>query len=1003
MLTAKNVVAADRAAGHHERMTDRPGTGLIGREDSLGLLFGALERARGGTPTVVVVAGETGVGKTALVTEFLARADAAALAGTCVPVAGEPLPYAALTQALRLAGGTGVVRQEIARSPELSRLLPSGPTEEPANQTSPTSDGASSRLRLFQSVLRLLARMGAAEPVVHVVEDVHWADQATLDLLAFLATNLTDERAMLLLTYRTEAVADTDPLAGWLAELGRLHATESVRLDRLDRDQTRELVTALIGDTPKPELLEATLERSAGNPLFVQQLVLAGGEPGPLPATLHDLLRSRIAHLPADTRALLRAAAVIGRVASVPLLARAIGEPLSEVEDRLRPAIAAHVVEVRADERIGFHHPAFREVVYAELLPGERARLHRGAAEALGAEPGTIPQVVGEVARHWHRAGDLPRALESSLLAGEASMRMYAFADAQTNYLRALELLEQVPSDLDRVDLNTRAAECSILVGDSASAVRLVESALAEVDDPPARAALFERLGSFHYLAGNGDASDKAFRQALALLPPGETSTLAARVYAGLGLLSAAWSRLDVAEEACAHALRISRAVGARREEGMTLNALGLMAAARGDADGGVALLRESLVIAREVENPNDVGAAYINLSHMLGIAGRLDEGVTLCHEGIVELNRMGQDRQNGSFLLCNTSDALIKAGRLTEAGELIAEALGRQPRGIMAAPVLLFAARLTLAQGDLRAAWERCEQARLVIESENAPIGWLREVIETAAEVELWAGRPEPALELVTDGLEAIAGTDEAVFGTALVALGLRALADAAAVRRDPRSRASRATRRRELLALRDDIQKQAGEAMLPESRALGLLCEAERARLDEEPAAELWALVAEAWAGIGRPLPAAYAGWRRAEALLGDGVSATSTKALRDVHTAALGIGAARLVDELESMATWYRVDLPQPVERTDSADAAESAAEAADEAAFEAYGLTTREREVLAALAAGHSNKEIADAMFISVKTASVHVSNILRKLDVSGRQDAARIAHRLGVTG
>ena len=189
----------------------------------------------------------------------------------------------------------------------------------------------------------------------------------------------------------------------------------------------------------------------------------------------------------------------------------------------------------------------------------------------------------------------------------------------------------------------------------------------------------------------------------------------------------------------------------------------------------------------------------------------------------------------------------------------------------------------------------------------------------------------------------------------------------------------------------------------MLPESRALGLLCEAERARLDEEPAAELWALVAEAWAGIGRPLPAAYAGWRRAEALLGDGVSATSTKALRDVHTAALGIGAARLVDELESMATWYRVDLPQPVERTDSADAAESAAEAADEAAFEAYGLTTREREVLAALAAGHSNKEIADAMFISVKTASVHVSNILRKLDVSGRQDAARIAHRLGVTG
>ena len=215
----------------------------------------------------------------------------------------------------------------------------------------------------------------------------------------------------------------------------------------------------------------------------------------------------------------------------------------------------------------------------------------------------------------------------------------------------------------------------------------------------PARAALLERLGSFHYLAGDGEAAEAAFREALALLAPGETSELAARLYAGLGLLCAAWSRIDDAETACAEALRISRAVGARREEGVALNARGVVAAVRGDVDGGIGLLRESLAIAQEVQNPTDLASAYVNLSHVLGLAGRLDDGVRLARAGIAELTRYGQDRQSGSLLLVNASDALMKAGRLTEAEELITTALDRQPRGIMAAPVLLLAARLALAR----------------------------------------------------------------------------------------------------------------------------------------------------------------------------------------------------------------------------------------------------------------------------------------------------------------
>jgi DNA-binding CsgD family transcriptional regulator len=361
----------------------------------------------------------------------------------------------------------------------------------------------------------------------------------------------------------------------------------------------------------------------------------------------------------------------------------------------------------------------------------------------------------------------------------------------------------------------------------------------------------------------------------------------------------------------------------------------------------------------------------------------------------VPELTRYGQDRQFGSLLLCNTSDALIKAGRLAEAEELIDDALGRHPRGVMAAPVLLLAARLTVAQGDLTVAWERCEQARLVIEAEGAPLGWLREITETAAEVELWARRPEAAHELVADGLAAIAGTGEAVYGSGLVALGLRALADQADSRRDHTSRTRRAEARDVLLRSLTEIRATPGHGGLPEDRALDLLCAAEQARLDHAPASRLWSDTAAVWTELGRPLPAAYARWRLAEALLSGGVNAEAIAAVRSVHDAAQLLGAVRLVEEIETLARWYRVDL------IPSRSGADPEAAGATEA-LAAYALTAREREVLAALAAGQTNKEIADALFISVKTASVHVSNILRKLDVQGRQEAARVAHRLGVS-
>jgi DNA-binding CsgD family transcriptional regulator len=214
-----------------------------------------------------------------------------------------------------------------------------------------------------------------------------------------------------------------------------------------------------------------------------------------------------------------------------------------------------------------------------------------------------------------------------------------------------------------------------------------------------------------------------------------------------------------------------------------------------------------------------------------------------------------------------------------------------------------------------------------------------------------------------------------------------MRALADQAERHRDAAS-LHRITANRALLAVAAVVARGSG---LPHQGALDRWQQAEAARLDRTATPLLWADLAAAWTTLGRPVSAAYARWREAETRLDSGAGSAAIDALRAAHLASLDLRARGLQHELERLARWHRIDLlaapSAPAEETDTALAA--------------YGLTERELEVLGQLAAGRTNREIAGDLFISSKTASVHVSNILRKLDVSGRQEAARVAHRLGV--
>lgn len=955
---------------------------MVGRDTDLATLHTALGRAAAGDPSLVLISGETGVGKTRLVRELVGSGQATVLHGACVPVAGDPLPFAPLIQGLRRLGYSGVVRQQVERSPDLARLLPGWGGIPRASAAPPT---ASTRLALFQAVLELLERLGAAQPVVHVVEDVHWADRSTLDLLRYLATNLSTERVVLVVTHRADEVSPGSALARWLAELGRLPITRRIALERLTHEHTSRLIAALLGAAADPELAESTLTRSAGNPLFVEHLVLQGRADAALPTTLRELLLARVETLPVATRALLRTAAVIGRPAPTELLATVGDTSGNAVEGAVRVALEQHVLELRSDDTVGFAHPAFAEVVAAGLLSGERARLHRRTAEALLAGPDPDP---GELARHWLGAGDLARALEASIAAGSAAQHMYAFADAHASFARAAALAEQLGSHHDRGALLAEAAQAAHLSGGSDEAIRLGEAALAATTDPAAQASLCQRLGTFHYLAGRGPEAEQWMRRGMTLVPDEPATVLTTRLQAGVALICASWSRAEDAEAWCARALASARAAGARREEGLVHNALGMLALLRGEVDAAIADERLALEIARTDGGPDDRAFAYINLSHALGVAGRLEESAEVGREGSAVLKRLGLSEQIGALLKANTCEALINTGRLADAAVLVADAAAHPVHGIMVAPSLVQAARLATVRGDLVAAAALCAEARAVLEAEGAPGAWLREAVEAAVEVELWAGRHHAAYDLVVEALATAEDTDEAPFAGTLVALGLRALADRAEQQRDEAARAA-------IALLREPLDRMAARlppSELPPGIALAAWQTAERARAERDADPVVWSALADRWAAAGRVLQVTYARWREAEARLDLRADADAIAVLRVTHRRATDLGQVVVAEELRRLAQWHRVDLvPDAPPET----AAETAAGLAH------YGLTEREREVLAELAAGRTNREIAEQLFISVKTASVHVSNILRKLDVSGRQEAARVAHRLGL--
>jgi DNA-binding CsgD family transcriptional regulator/tetratricopeptide (TPR) repeat protein len=961
-------------------------------------LRAVLDRADAGRPGLAMLVGEAGVGKTRLLGEFAATARAGGarvLLGGCVPLSEQHLPYAPVVEALRELGRSG--QRELLDSPELERLLPGAQVPRQGAGPAEALPGESVRSRLFELFLGLLSRLGDGGPVVFAVEDLHWADPATVDLLGFLHRNLSRERVMLVVTYRDEDLAVDHPLRGWLAETARLEDVTGVELPPFTRHETAQQLAGMLGRPVEPGLLDRVFSRSAGNALFTEILLAQPDEPdGPLPATVTDLVLRHARRLSGDARRMLRAAAVVGQRVGHDLLAELTGTPGESLAELVREAIEHRVLLADPVREVyEFRHSLIRQAAYADLLPVERRRLHAATAQALTDHPqwssGGPATATAELAYHWHAGGDQPRALAASVRAGAAAAEVGAFTVAYEQFERASALWDAVPdpqavAGVDLVDLYRRTAHLAHLLGLDERAIGLLESALVvpqAAADPTRLALLYERLGWYHLVNLREQDALAAYDRALQLLPPDRPTPERAVVVAGRARLAMVSSRYADCLRYASEAITLGRVTGARREEARGRLALGVAHVRHGACAEGLAELYAARDIFAGLNDPDYLLRAYISLGYALEVAGRLADSAAASAEGYALARRVGLARQLGGFLLCNAADVEFLRGRWDEAARLRTEAELGGMRGGRAVHLYRLSARLATARGDRAAAHGWLVKARELVDPVTAPTAWITGLNLAIGELALAEGRFGDARRAVAQALDGLGGSAEADLAGALLAMGLRIEADAAAAApaRVPDGTAGRV----EALSARVTAL-----AAVPEQAAHAAVCAAEAARALRQPSVALWERALARWEALGQPYPAAYAGWRLAEAQLseaGDVKAAAWT--LRSAAGRAADLGAAPLLADVAAVARVHRIRLREP------------AVVAAPEQAPDPFRLTRREREVLAHLDAGRSNGEIARALFISVKTASVHVTNILRKLDVGRRGEAASMARRLGL--
>ncbi|MFC6882161.1 MULTISPECIES: helix-turn-helix transcriptional regulator [Actinomadura] len=996
---------------------------LIGRADELRELTAALDRAAAGSAGVVLVSGDAGVGKSYLVgalTRAARERGCAVLVGQCAEL-GESMPYLPLTDALWTAARAGseesaAVRAALDARPVLARLLPDG-------EGGPDSAAELGQQQLFGAALGLLGVLGQERPVLLVLEDLHWADRSTRHLLTFLSRVLQRERVCLIGTYRSDDLHRRHPLRSVVAELLRLPNVASVDLKPFGPGETAEFLTALAhgsgapgpaggpGSAPAPsaEVVERVHQRSEGNPFYAGELFAATSTGEELPSGLADLLLARVERLSEDAQRVVRVAAVAGRRIDDELVRQVSGLDEAAVGEALREVVSHQILVPQGTAGYTFRHALLREAVDTDLLPGERTRLHADFARRLADMPPGRRGSAAELAHHSLAAHDLPAAFAASVRAGHEADRLGAPAEAYEHYDQALSLWDAVPdpektAGADRIRFSLYAVRAYGRAGELRRGVSRLRRLLEAVDPADVRlgVTIREHLASYLGEADEDEEAREIARTAVGMLPPDPPTSERAAAMATYARCLMHRDREGLLPGFAEESIAAARAAGARDAEASALVTLGLFRESR-EADDSVAEIfarGRDLALADD-NHPVALRAMYhyartkFDRGDLVGAAAAVEDGIRVTMANGLGWSTFGTTLRCLHYLIAYTKGDWQRAERL-------AEDFGVQVVRPPEAQVSAYALFHEVARGDASVD----ERLRWIepLWSSDAFLTYIARGL--AAEHFLWRGDPGTALAHVEAVLEwadlhetgniRIATTG--LWAHAEIAARARAAGDGEAARRSEAA-ADRLLElaRRTVAATYDGVPR----AWLGfEGHAWAARAEAEHRRVHGVHDVDLWRTSVESFVyggGEGFVYEVARSRWRLAEALAENGERGEAAAEWAASLAAAERLGAAPLASALKDLGRRARL----PAGARPPAEAARPGGTGGRAAPGAVAVLTVREREVLKLVAEGRNNKEIAATLFISPKTASVHVSNILAKLGVTSRTQAAAVAHREGL--
>ena len=970
-------------------------TPLVGRDDDLEELVELAGLASGAAGGTVLVSGDAGVGKTRLLTELCARAEGAGrrtVVGHCLDFGDSALPYLPFTEILgRLAQESpGLIASVSESQPAVRHLLPGQRLLLGQSGESPEDV---ERSELFETVLALFERLAATSPLLIVLEDLHWADQSTRDLLGFLFQRRLTGPVSLVASYRSDDLHRRHPLRAAVAQWNRIPGVHRLHLDPLSDGSVRSLARSIHTGSLAEADLRMIVSRAEGNAFFAEELVAATelGEKS-LPDDLASLLLVRVDQLGEDARRVVRAASCAGRQVSHTLLDTVADLDPAALDAALREAVDSNVL-VPSGTSYAFRHALLGEAVYDDLLPGERVRLHAAYADALCTLGGQ--GTAAELARHARAAHDVETAVRASIEAGDDAMAVGGPDDAARHYETALELLADrdvgraAAGEVDQVSLAARAGDALLASGDPHRALQLVTDQLSRLplDAPPQdRVRLLLTLAASALGADSDVDALEATTEAMNLLGS-EPTPLRARAAGVHARANADRQRVDEAARWAAEACRLGEQLDLPRVVLDGATTLAGLEERAGDPESSRRTLEQ---IVGQARSDGDVGAEFRGLHHLGALhfeTGSLPEAAAAYEAASTRAAAVG--RPWAPYALDARMMAAITAyvdGRWSDVLR-ICDLSGEAPPGLAEALLGSVALSVAACRGEQRAL-EHVDRLRP---------WWGRDGLvalqSASAAIDLYGdrGELESMLRIHDEMVDAVTSLWQVRSFVARVRVG--ALVTGQLAQHAPRlgsaERAWAAERGGELLAAGHDAMARSesrGRRLGPEGRAWSLRAEAEHLRLrwllgvdppSEEELVASWEGAVAGFEQFPHVFELARSRARLAAVLRSLGRTAEARKHADPARETARRLGAAPLLAELKTTGT-------------------SAAGSRSDPAA-----LTAREHEILELVAQGRSNGEIARRLYISTKTVSVHVSNILAKLGAGGRTEAAALARQRGL--